>query len=425
MANNFNNFTLQIAKEILEGFESKRILSKNVNTQKLKGRFDPDSGDQFDFKRPTDYKSVRSSTGDVSGGTPSNIITGRASGIVQDYITVFVDFDEADQAIKMGNLKETLNPMSTRLVTDLELDFGEFMMKNAGLLAGTPGTAVTTWDNVARGSSVMQATGVPMDSEWMTSVNPFTQTQLASDQRSLGAGGSAGSLISEAHRRAIISDNFGGMKVMSATTLASYTTDTVAGRAGTLLATPDGTYLTARNTMTQTLSVTGFGAGLLVKAGETLQITGRNRLNLSTRKVILDETSSPLVFTGTVVSDVTLVGGAGSIVITGPAIFEATVGNGAYNTVDSAAVAGDVVTLLGSDTTIIQPNLFWHRNAFSIGSVPMKRLFSTDTFAETKDGIQIRVSQGAGFLENVNQVRVDIRPAYAALNPFFAGQLFG
>jgi len=123
MANSFNNFTLQIAEEILEQFESKRVLSKTVDTQLLDGKFNPDSGDTFDFKRPTDYKSIRTPDGDISGGTASDIITGRASGVVQDYITVEVDFSEADQAIKMGNLKKLLNPMSTRLVTDLETDF--------------------------------------------------------------------------------------------------------------------------------------------------------------------------------------------------------------------------------------------------------------------------------------------------------------
>lgn len=425
MANSFNNFTLQIAEVVLDQFESKRILSKNVDTQMLDGRFDPDSGDTFDFKRPTDYVSTRTSDGDISGGTPSDIITGRASGIVQDYITVEVSFSEADQAIKMGTLPRLLNPMSTRLVTDLETDFGLFMLKNTGLLSGTPGTAVTTWDHVAGASSIMHATGVPSDNDWIAAVNPFTQTTLASDQRSLGAGGSAGELISEAHRRAIISDNFGGLKVMSANTLGSYTTSSVVDRVGALSANPDVTYNTAKNTMTQALVVENFGNNLVIAAGETIQITGVNRLNLSTRKVILDA-SGPILFTGTVNEDVTLSGtGTGTIVITGPAIFESAAGTGAYNTTDVAAASGDVLTLLGPDTTIIQPNLFWHKQAFSIGSVPMEKLFATDTLAQTEDGIQIRVTKFADGRANTNKVRVDIRPAYAVLNPFFAGQLFG
>ena len=381
----------------------------------------------MDFKRPTDYTSVRTPKGDVAAETESPIITGKASGIVQDYFTAFVDYSEADEAIEMDQIDQLLAPLATRIKTDMELDFADFMMKNTGLVAGTVGTAVTTWDHVAEFGSVMQSHGVPMDMMWNAAVNPFTQRSLASDQRSLGAGGVAGQFIDDAQKRATITDNFAGMKVMTATTLASYTTGAEADRAGTLSASPDATYLTAKDTMTQSLAVTGFGAGATeIKAGETVQITAASgsadRLNLSTRTVILDETGASIIWTATVTADVTLTAGAGTIVVTGPAIFES---GGAYNTVSQALLSGDVITLLGSASTTIQPNLFWHPQAYGIGSVPMKKLHSTDTIATTEDGLQFRVSKGANFLENVQLVRFDFRPAYAVLNPFFAGQGFG
>jgi hypothetical protein len=175
--------------------------------------------------------------------------------------------------------------------------------------------------------------------------------------------------------------------------------------------------------MTQVLSVTALQANLVVAAGETITVTGRNRLNLSTRKPILDETGAQILFSGTVTESVTLNGsGAGDLVVTGPGIFEAT---GAFNTVDSALTSGDVVTLGGSASTIIQPNLFWHKQAFAIGSVPLKKLYSTDTLATTEDGLQFRVSKYADGDKNKHIVRFDFRPAYAVLNPFFAGKSFG
>jgi hypothetical protein len=183
------------------------------------------------------------------------------------------------------------------------------------------------------------------------------------------------------------------------------------------------TYVTAKDTMTQTLDVIAFGANLVVKAGEVIQITGVNRLNLNTRQPMIDETGANIVFTGVVQADVTLsAGGAGDIIISGPALFEAA---GQYNTVDVAPVATDVLTLLGALSTLQQPNLFWHKQAFGIGSVPIKKLHSTDTLGTTEDGLQIRVSKGVGFLENNQKVRFDFRPAYAVYNPFFAGQGWG
>ena len=133
MANSFDsNFTRKLARIFLSAFETERVMSKSVNTQLLNGRFDPSSGTQVDFKRPTDYKSERTSDGDVSGSTAQSVITGKATGTVQDYFTVFVDYDEADEALKMDQIDQLLAPMASRIVTDLELDFADYMISNLG-----------------------------------------------------------------------------------------------------------------------------------------------------------------------------------------------------------------------------------------------------------------------------------------------------
>jgi hypothetical protein len=424
MANNFDsNFTRKLAQVFLEKFDNERVLTKNVDTQLLTGKFNASTGDTVDFKRPTDYVTVRTAKGDVSGETASDIITGKASGVVQDYFTAFVNYDEADEALKMDQLDQLLAPMATRIKTDFELDFASFMMKNSGLRAGTVGTAVTTWDHVAEAGAIMQASGVPMDMPWCAVVNPHTQRKLASDQRSLG--GETGG--DTANKKATITENFAGMKVLTASTLASYTTGVGADRAGTLTATPVVTYVGAKDTMTQVLAVTALQANLVVAAGETVTITAAsgaiNRLNLSTRQQIVDETGAAILWTGTVTETVTLgASGEGNLTVTGPAIFEAA---GQYNTVSQSPLSGDVITLGGAAATLIQPNLFWHKQAFSVGSVPIKKLHSTDTVATTVDGLQFRVSRGVGFLQNEQKVRIDFRPAYGVMNPFFAGQLFG
>ena len=424
MANNFDsNITRPLARVFLEKFEDDRVLSKNVNTQLLAGKFNASTGDTVDFKRPTDYVSNRTATGDISGTTASDIVTGKASGVVQDYFTVEVDFNEADEALKMDQLDMLLAPMATRIKTDMELDFAKFMKNNTALLAGTVGTPVSTWDHVAAAGAVMQSSGIPMDGAWCAAVNPYTQIALASNQRSLG--GETGN--DTANKKATISDNFAGMKVMSATTLASHTTGVGADRAGTLSASPVVTYVAAKDSMTQVLAVAGFQANLVVQAGETVSITAAsgsvNKLNLSTREAIVDASGSQVIWSGTVTATVTLSGtGTGNLVVTGPAIFEAA---GQYNTVSQAPLSGDAVTLGGAAATLIQPNLFWHKQAFSIGSVPLKKLYSTDTVATTEDGLQFRVSKGVSFRENKQIVRIDFRPAYGVMNPFFAGQLFG
>jgi hypothetical protein len=423
MANSFDsNITRKLARVFLPAFESKRILSKTVNTQFLKNApFNPSSGTVVDIKRPTDYVTVRTSGGDVSGSAPNNdIITGKASATVQNYFTVDMEWDVVDEAIKMDQLKELIDPAADRIVTDLELDFGKFMYKNVNLSVGDPDTAVTTWDEVAEAGALMDAIGVPSANKHYV-INPFTQRTLASVQRSIGA---ADPLVSSAFQNATIAENFAGMKVMTGNALSSYTAGTLTTRTGTLSATPDATYVTAKDTMTQSLALTGLlPATGTIKAGEIIEITdnSRNRLGLNTREQ-LSKDGAAIKWRGVVTADVTLSGGAGTVVVAGPAINES---GGQYNTVSSALTSGDAIEILGTASTVYMPNMFYHKDAFAIGSVPIPKLYATDTVMTTRDGLQMRVSKGADILKNKQIVRFDLQPAYGVLNPFFAGQGFG
>ena len=421
MANSINLFTRKLMKGVMESFESQRVISKTVNTKLLQGAFGKGTGANVDFPRPTDYVSTRTAGGDISSGTASPIITGKATATVQDYITVEMDYSEADQAINMGGQAESdfYDAAAQRIVTDLEVDFAAFALKNTALLSGTPGTAVSTWAEVANAGALMRASGVPMGG-WSYIGNPFLQSSLADIQRSIGA---VDSLVSPAFQDATLSNKFAGFKVMTADALASVTTGAFADKAGTLSATPTATYVSAKDTMTQTLAVTGFTASGVVKAGEVIQVTGRNRLNLATRQPMLNAAGAQVLWTAVVTADVTLgASGEGNLVCTGPAILES---GGAYNTVDGALTSGDVVTLLYPASAVTQANLFYHKDAFGIGSVPIEKLFSTDTVGTSKDGLQMRCSKGASIRENKQIVRFDLRPAYSSLNPFFAGQGFG
>jgi len=421
-----NNTTVPLAESFLKGFECKRVLTKTVETQLLSGIFNPKSGTTADFRRPVDHKSDRTSDGNISAVDRSDIVVGKATGTVQDYFTVHMDWDEVDEALKMDKLDELVGmPAAERIVTDLELDFGAFMYKNCNLHYGTPGTAVDAWSDVAGADALMTSVGVPGNGERCYVMNPYVKTNLANVQLGLSSG--KDSLVNTAFEQSQIANSFGNMKAMESSALASFTSGTLsagANRAGTLSAAPDVTYGTAKDTMTQTLAVTGFGAGSdTIKAGEIVQITGRNRIGLATRSAFTNATGGQVLYSGVVTADVTLAGGAGNLVVSGAGIFEA---NGQYNTTDTAIASGDVVTIIHpAASTVYQPNMFYHKQAFGVGSVPLKKLYATDTLATTKDGIQIRVCKYSDGDANKQKVRFDILPAYVCFNPFFAGHGYG
>ena len=72
MANNLSsNVTRKVARVFLDAFENSRVITKTVDTQLLADKFNPSSGSTVDFKRPHDYKTIRTSGGDISASTKS------------------------------------------------------------------------------------------------------------------------------------------------------------------------------------------------------------------------------------------------------------------------------------------------------------------------------------------------------------------
>ena len=421
MANNLSsNVTRPLARVFLDAFETTRVITKSVNTQLLTGRFNPSTGSSVDFKRPHDYNSIRTAGGDISSSTKSDIISGKATGVVQEYFTVATEWSNIQEALELDQLDEIIAPMAKRIVTDVEVDFATYMQRNASLRYGTHGTAVDAWSDIAGAGALMASIGIPISEEKYYLMNPFTSTDLASAQSGLSA---SDSLVRTAWEEAQISRQFGGVMALTATALGTFTSSTGADRAGTLTASPTATYVAAKDTMTQSLAVTAFQASMVVKAGELVTIAGVNRLNLSTKQPMLDATGAAVPWTGVVTADVTLgASGEGTLVVAGPAIFEA---NGQYNTVTAAPANGAVITIVSATATTYQPNLFFTKQAFGIGSVKLPKLYSTDTIATTSDGMSIRVSKYADGDANTQKVRFDFLPAYATFNPFFAGQGFG
>lgn len=420
MANNLSsNVTRKLARVFLEGMEASRVLTKGVNTQLLAGKFTPASGSTTDFKRPHDYVSERTSGGDISGSTKSAIISGKATGTVQEYFTVSTEWGNVEEALELDQLEEILKPMATRIITDLELDLGRYMMNNGGLSYGSPGTAVTAWSHIAGAGALMDSIGIPKEGGWCYVVNPFTQVNLADTQAGLNGGES---LIKSAWDTAKIKEDFAGMRVMVSNALKSRTSSATGGdRAGAVVS-ATATYVAHKDTMIQSIAVGGLTGSYTVKAGEIVEVTGRHHLSLATREPIFDATGAKVKFRGVVTADATITDGAGTLLIAGPAIFEA---GGQYNTIDAALADGDVITILGADATTYQPNLFFHRQAFGLGTVKLPKLYSTDTVATTADGMSIRVSRYADGDANVQKVRFDLLPAFATFNPFLAGQGYG
>jgi len=430
-----SNITRKLLRIFLKEFESNRVITKTVNTQLFTGKFTPASGSFVDIKRPHDYTTVRTAGGDLTGVQKDDITSGKATATVQNYFTSATEWENVEEALRLDQLDQILAPMARRMVTDLESDFANFMMLNSGLVQGTVGTTVASWADVANAGALLSSIGVPSDMRWYYLINPFTQVALADLQNALSAGSPR--LVDTAWERAQITREFGGMSALTSTNLSSYTTNVTADVAGALSATPEASYRAAQATagltasiadsMQQGIAVDTFGTtSPVLVAGTTVEVPTRFLLNQATRLPALDASGAGIPWRGILNADATLATGAGAFVVSSPATFDDGVAeNPQYNTVVAPLVDTDVLNIISASASTFQPNLFYHPQAFSLATVKLPKLFSTDTVVTTEDGFSIRVSKYADGDTNTQKIRFDLLPAYAALNPWFAGHGWG
>jgi len=137
---------------------------------------------------------------------------------------------------------------------------------------------------------------------------------------------------------------------------------------------------------------------------------------------VLDSSGNKIPFTAVIQSAANSDGsGAVTVTISGSSIYEA----GKFDNCDSALTNGDVVTVLGAASTVYKPNIFFHKDAVTLATIPLPRLHSTDAYITTKDGFSIRVSKYANGDKNTNKVRFDLLAAFGVINPHMVGRAFG
>lgn len=426
MANNTDsNITRQLLRVFLKNFETQRVLSKTVNTQLFQGRFNPSSGDYVDVKRPHQYLAKRTAGGDISALTANSIISGKASAQVQNYITVDIDWTNKEEALSLDQLDAIIAPASLQCTIELETSFCDFMIANAGLSIGTPGTAIDAWSDIASQMSLMKSLGVP-GMPYYSVVNPYTIQNLAVAQTGLSADPSR--LVQTAWEEAQISTPFAGLRVITSNALSTWTTTDLTDLSGTVTSPPTATYVSVKDTMKQTVAVENLtDASATIKAGDIIEYTGtgadaRSFVNPRTQKTIFNASGAPVKFRQVVTADATVTTGAASLSVAGPAIYES---DGQYNNISAALTTGDAFTILGTASTEYQPNLFYVPDAFAIAFVKIPKLYSTDTIAVSSDGIAIRCSKYSDGDANTQKVRFDLLPAFGVMNPFWAGKGFG
>lgn len=424
MANSLNsNVSSIVLKKFAPGFLSTNVLLRAVDRQVIQGEINPNTGDTVFLKRPMQYKAERTATGDLTSASPSNLISGKIAASISQYCTVWIEYSQLEQAIKLNQWEEILAPAYERMNTELELELANYIVKNGGLSLGTLGTAITKWSDVAQTGSMLTDVGLNTGKKFAI-MDPWSAQALADKQSALGSGNTE--LIRSAWEDAQIAGKFAGVTPIMSNALANRTSGSACGTASvTVKTTPTLTYDTVKDTMQMTVTLTAASLGTkTLKAGDQVSFTNNYLINQQTKQVLY-RNGAPVPFTATVVADATAVANDITVTLSAAAVFDAT--NPQFNTVASQVVATSPVVLLGTASTTYKPNIFMHEKAIAMGTVALPKLQGWDSTVMTSasTGLSMRATLSSNPITNVQGVRIDILPAFATLLPLGCGQFFG
>jgi len=420
MANNLDkNVSQLVLKKFLPGFKSDLVVCKSIDTQILEGVINPNTGDSVQLKRPHQYQAIRSATGDISGSAASDLVSATATASIADYITVKISYSQLEQAIQLNQWEEVLRPARHKMVSTLETEVTDRMMKAASLTLGSPGTAIAQWGDIASTKSYLHDLGAT--DECYNAINPFAAQDLADTQSGLASGDN--DLVNAAWREARISRNFGGVMAYMSNSLSTYTAGTAVDTTLVVDATPTATYSALKDTYEMSIDLAGLAAGATLVAGQQLVFPASLMLNQQ-NKTPLVRRGAGVPFSGTVTTDATADGsGDVTVTISGSAIVDGTLPQ--YDTVNRAIQAGDAVQIPATASSTYQPGIFYNKGFFGLGTVQLPKLNGWDSSIVNEDGFSIRATEYSDPETNVQGIRLDLLPVYCTFNPLMGGQNYG
>lgn len=421
MANSLSkNTTAFILRKFLPGWQNETVTLNTINKSILpKGSINHRTGSSIEVKRPHQWKTERTSAGDISGGTRSDIVAATATANVQNYFTEHVEWTQLEEAIELDQLPEILSDIRRKIITDVEVDLNKFIKNNGAHFLGTVDTAVDAWGDIAQVNSLTKALGYPAGTVY-AQVGPYAVQDLADAQKGIFVEG----LAKSAWEQSIIPRNFGGVVAYVSNSLPTHTVGSHDGGLQ-LNAAPTQTYAGAKDTYQTTIVIKGCDASTtgFLKQGDIVQVASRFWNQMQTKEQAAGRAGAGIAYTGVVNADANSDGsGLCTVVLNGPAITDGT----NYDTVASALATDDTVNILSgtADGTTV-PNLFYHEKAFGCLSVQLPKLHSIDSMVANYAGHSIRVHKYANGDTNKQIVRFDYLPAYVCYNPLLGGRFYG
>lgn len=387
---------LTMANAVYRGYEGE--FDKKINGYEV--------GDTITIRKPTDF-TVRSTI------TASAQDVTEAKTTIQVNSIAGVDFAFTSQQLtqNIGELSErVIRPAMIQIANQIDVATMN-LYKDIPQWVGTPGTLVQSFAGFAKGAQNLDQRSVPQDSR-SAILAPADFWALAGSQTALYSQ----AINNKSYREGEIG-KIGGINTFMSQNAPTFTTGPMGGTPLVNGASQNTTYDTT-GANTQTLITNGWtsAAAARVVKGDVFTIAGVYDVNPVTKATLPILKQFVVVNNGS--SD-----GSGNLTLT---ISPQIITSGAFQTVSAAPAVNAAMTFVGTANTGYTNNLFFHKNAFALCTVPMvKPPGAVDCSRQSKNGLSVRVIPFYDGTNDKSTWRLDVLYGVKTIDPRLAVRVSG
>jgi len=395
-----------MVKETLRHFENACTFTKYVNKD-YQGQFSESTfrpGTTINIPKPARFAVTSGATASFPDLTEESV----ALTVSQFNASFAPTSVEMTTAVSNDQFSERyLRPMAIALANQVDKDGLSMVTTSVANATGTPGTVPNALLTYLTGGAIIDEHSAPVDDQRSIIVSPMASATIVDALKGLFHSSSD---IEKQYKEGKMGLAIGSKWSMD----QNVATRTVGVATGTPLV--NGASQTGASLITDgwTNSQTG-----ILKAGDLLTIAGVFAVNPVT-KVALSRLQTFVV---------TADANSGSS--TGPAtlsIYPSIVTSGTTQTVSASPADNAAITVIGTGGTTGSSNIIFHKDAFTMVSIPMQTYGGLDKSAVEKDpdtGIAIRITQGMDVTNDKLLVRADVLYGWSATRPEWACRIEG
>jgi hypothetical protein len=404
MANAFKNTSL-VTKFAVKEFMNALVMGQKVDRQLDESNvYAGKVGTQVLVRRPVMFEATASATmsaSDIEEATIPVILDNR------QHVAFTVTSEDLTLKIEDAN-ERYIRPAMQELAQQVESAIAATYTEIPNFV-GTPGTAPSSFLDVANAGAVLDELGVPMDGR-CAFYDPRATVALADGLK----GVFPQSIAKTAIERATIGE-YGGFDLYKSQSLKSHTVGVATGTPLVNGASQNVTYATAKDTDTQSLITDGWTNSTtgILKAGDVITIAGVNSVNQKTR----EDTGQLATFTVTADADSGASTGPATLTIAPPIIT-----SGPYQTVTAAPADNAAITVkTGTGGTSYRQNMAWHKNAITLAFAQLDMPTEGAESSRTNfGGISIRAVRQYAIGADTTSFRFDVLFGVKVQNRRFA-----